>query len=67
MGIMVNTLLWVMQDLYHQPYGVYGFRAPGSEIRVRFRVRCKGAVLCWRPKRKRGPKRDDNLENYPQG
>ena len=20
MGIMVNSLLWVMQDLYHQPY-----------------------------------------------
>ena len=26
MGIMVYSLLWVMQDLYHQPCGVSGLR-----------------------------------------
>ena len=32
MGIMVYSLLWVMQDLYHQPYGmVYCIRAPNLE------------------------------------
>ena len=25
MGIMVYSLLWVVQDLYHQPFGL-GFR-----------------------------------------
>ena len=25
MGIMVYSLLSVMQDLYHQPYGAYGW------------------------------------------
>ena len=25
MGIMVYSLLWVMQDLYHQPYLYYSF------------------------------------------
>ena len=24
MGIMVSTLSWVMQDSYHQPYGLWG-------------------------------------------
>ena len=31
MGIMVYSLLWVMQDLYHQPYlGVKGSSASAS-------------------------------------
>ena len=30
MGIMVYPLLWVMQDLYHQPYCLPG---PGKEDR----------------------------------
>ena len=25
MGNMVYSLLWVMQDLYHQPYDSFGF------------------------------------------
>ena len=24
MGTMVSSLLWVMQDLYHQPYAMQG-------------------------------------------
>ena len=28
MGIMAYALLWVMQDLYHQPWGL-GFRVQG--------------------------------------
>ena len=33
MGIMAYSLLWVMQDLYHQPYGV-GFGAEDPEAEV---------------------------------
>ena len=33
MGIMVYSLLWVMQDLYHQPYDPW-FRVEGSGFRV---------------------------------
>ena len=42
MGIMVSSLLWVMQDLGHQPYeasGNLGFRA--EELRLR-----SGSALC---------------------
>ena len=40
MAIMVYSLLWVMQDVYHQPWdlklGVQGFRlGAGSELRQR--------------------------------
>ena len=38
MGTMVYSLVWVMQDLYHQPYfrveglGLRGFRALGCRV-----------------------------------
>ena len=38
MGIMAYSLLWVMQDLYHQPYGSalrFG-RAWSKHLRFRF-------------------------------
>ena len=28
MGIMVYSLLWVVQDLYHEPYFPYSTRQP---------------------------------------
>ena len=31
MGIMVYSLLWVMQDLYHPPYVICGFLSCGLE------------------------------------
>ena len=30
MGIMVYSLLWVMQDFVHQPYPLKGFLKKGS-------------------------------------
>ena len=43
MGIMVYSLLWVMQDSYHQPYGsglgfagsVWAFLAGNSDVAFR--------------------------------
>ena len=31
MGIMVYSLLWVMQNLYHQPYGTKKATHPNNE------------------------------------
>ena len=46
MGIMVYSLLWVMQDLYHQPYDYKSFIAPSLVLRLGwlrgFRFRGRG-------------------------
>ena len=39
MGIMVYSLLWVMQDFVHQPYEGSGFRLEGLAFR------CSTSVL----------------------
>ena len=38
MGITVYSLLWVMQDLYHQPYQMSVIRG--------LRLAARGAALC---------------------
>ena len=34
MGIMVNSLLWVMQDLHHQPYEEAFSGAPSQTLKL---------------------------------
>ena len=44
MGIMVQSLLWVMRDLYHQPYGTPKPRIrEGGEARPHEPKKCSAA------------------------
>ena len=44
MGIMVYSLLWVMQDFVHQPYeGTWSL----WEVKVKFLAGCFDVFLMW--------------------
>ena len=45
MGMMVYTLLWVMHDLYHQPYFV-GFGVTRGDLGVRVQWVLEFGVHC---------------------
>ena len=44
MGIMIHSLLWVMQDLYHQPYVTRKYTLTGTFTPVGSSSRGEGSV-----------------------